>query len=230
MDFKSHAVNKAWGFEAELYANEKVSVWILNIKKGHATSLHLHPKKKTALIVLSGRVEISFLNSSVVVEAPYKCNIHPRVPHRTRALSDDVLLLESECPNDKFDLVRIKDDYNREVYNYEGKKHYFPRPLGRLDPDDKWSMGQLGLSLTSLRRGTLEYVSPGSIYVITDGECWYDKTTPIITLGDCIRGEDLTSLVKDLDLTFAPNHNWLGVLRFSPPTVSSEEVERLCTI
>ena len=59
------AVRKPWGFEYPLIETDEVGLWFLNLDPGASTSLHCHPKKKTGLVVLSGEVEVDFLNSSI---------------------------------------------------------------------------------------------------------------------------------------------------------------------
>lgn len=114
-DSVSDIVIKPWGREYCAYRNAEVAIWALEIEKGKATSLHCHPKKNTALIVLQGEVELSFIRDAY----PHrligldKINIFRGRFHRTRAVSDNVVLLEVEAPDDKRDILRIDDDYNR---------------------------------------------------------------------------------------------------------------------
>lgn len=109
-------VIKPWGREYLCYRNEEVAIWVLEIKNGFATSLHCHPRKNTALIVLQGDVELSFIRDI----SPHrlfgldKINIFRGRFHRTRAVSEGVVLLEVETPEDKRDIVRMEDDYGRE--------------------------------------------------------------------------------------------------------------------
>ncbi len=108
-------VLKPWGREYLAYRNEEVAIWVLEIEKGKATSLHCHPKKNTALIILRGEIELSFIRDAT----PHrffgldKINIFRGRFHRTRAVSEGVVLLEVEAPDDKRDIVRLEDDYGR---------------------------------------------------------------------------------------------------------------------
>ncbi len=110
-------VNKPWGREYLAYRNPEVAIWVLEIKKGTATSLHCHPHKNTALIILQGAVGISFIRDNVPhrFRGLDKINIFQGRFHRTRAASDGVVLLEIESPDDKRDIVRLEDDYGREA-------------------------------------------------------------------------------------------------------------------
>ncbi len=53
-DYKQKVVMKPWGYEFLIFENESVAIWYLRIDKGHSTSMHCHPLKKTCLINLSG--------------------------------------------------------------------------------------------------------------------------------------------------------------------------------
>jgi len=119
---ESIVVKKPWGFEYLAYQNENIAIWILHINKDHMTSLHCHPSKMTGLIVITGELQINFLNGNTgVLTALYNQMIYPGRFHQTHALSDNVVLLEIETPVDKNDIVRIHDNYGREnqEYNYD---------------------------------------------------------------------------------------------------------------
>lgn len=109
-------IEKPWGHEYLCFRNENVAIWVLNINKGHSTSLHCHPNKNTALIVLSGEIELSFIRDT----APHrlfglnKLNIFRGRFHQTRALTDNVVLLEVEAPDNKRDILRLEDSYGRQ--------------------------------------------------------------------------------------------------------------------
>ena len=111
----NHIVRKPWGQEYKCFSNEHVAIWVLEINKGEATSLHCHPNKNTALILLRGVVELSFIRDTIPhrFRGLDKINIFRGRFHRTRAVSDGVVLLEVEAPDDKRDIVRLEDDYGR---------------------------------------------------------------------------------------------------------------------
>ena len=106
-------IRKPWGHEYCAYRNEHVAIWVLHITKGERTSLHAHPNKNTALIILRGTVELEFIRGRHrVMTGLDKINIFRGRFHRTRAVTDAVLL-EVEAPGDKGDIVRLDDDYGR---------------------------------------------------------------------------------------------------------------------
>lgn len=112
-------VVKPWGFEFELLLIENVSIWCLHIEKNMGTSLHCHPTKKTGYIVASGRVEVEFLSSKIILESGQKVNFRPGLFHKTKALTEDVILLEVETPKNKEDLIRLEDGAGRPNSIYE---------------------------------------------------------------------------------------------------------------
>ena len=54
-------VPKPWGYEYLVYHTPSSEVWSLFIKHNQATSMHCHPNKKTALILLDGVAELTTL-------------------------------------------------------------------------------------------------------------------------------------------------------------------------
>jgi quercetin dioxygenase-like cupin family protein len=127
MSHNNSIVKKPWGYEYLAYENNDVGLWILNIKKNQSTSMHCHPTKTTGLVVLDGIAEISFLSDKRILQGLDKVMIRRGLFHQTKALSDEVLLLEIETPKDKDDLVRLSDKYGRESKPYEDDKFEYPK-------------------------------------------------------------------------------------------------------
>jgi len=125
--YKETIVTKPWGHEYLAYENDEVGLWFLNIKKGHKTSMHCHPKKTTGLILLDGIAEVSFLADRKIISAPDKLMIRRGLFHSTKALSENALIFEIETPKDKHDLVRLNDSYGRSKKSYEGKEYESPK-------------------------------------------------------------------------------------------------------
>ena len=57
MKYKKYVVNKPWGKEYLVCETKKTATWYLDIKKGHKTSLHCHPKKKLGLFCWMARLK-----------------------------------------------------------------------------------------------------------------------------------------------------------------------------
>ncbi len=120
-DFERKIVPKPWGHEYLMYRNSSVEVWHLYIKEGFTTSLHCHPKKKTAMIVVSGEVIITDLNGAQSFTPPGGVMIDAGAFHSHRAISPGgAHLIEIETPPDKNDLIRLRDEARREHKAYEG--------------------------------------------------------------------------------------------------------------
>lgn len=125
VDYSKIVVQKPWGEEYLIYRNENLAAWVLQIKKGHKTSIHCHPNKKTALIVLAGRAKYSTLSEAHYLFAGQGVVFEKGVFHTTEAIyPESVMLLEMETPNDKKDLIRLHDKYGRNGIGYEGKEFH----------------------------------------------------------------------------------------------------------
>jgi hypothetical protein len=155
-DFSRSAVRKHWGNEFECYNNGIVSVWILQINGGEATSLHAHPHKLTGLVVLGGEVRLDFLEEgdSRHARALDKTKLGHGFFHSTTAITD-AIVLEIEQPPLKYDLVRLSDRYGREGKPYEGAENYFQRDgrhpnLINDDGQTSYVFGESELSIHSI--------------------------------------------------------------------------------
>ncbi|PPR54545.1 MAG: Acetolactate synthase isozyme 2 large subunit [Alphaproteobacteria bacterium MarineAlpha5_Bin6] len=124
LDYSEIIVRKPWGYEYIIYQNKNICVTILNIKKGHQTSMHCHPRKKTTLIVLDGKVITSNLIDKKILNNGDGVEIDKKVFHQTSAKNGDAIVMEIESPNMKQDLLRIKDSYGREKMGYEKKDKF----------------------------------------------------------------------------------------------------------
>lgn len=125
MNFDNILVRKPWGYEYELYKNPMLSIWHLVINPGQQTSLHCHPNKKTGLLVIEGEAELSFLSGTDRLSKLDKRIIRPTVFHSTKNPCNTPLhLLEVETPNNKYDLVRLEDNYARAGQPYEDESNF----------------------------------------------------------------------------------------------------------
>ena len=143
-DYKQKVVMKPWGYEFLIFENESVAIWYLRIDKGHSTSMHCHPLKKTCLINLSGEALCNTLERRNYLKTIEAVVIENSVFHSTKALSaNGSELLEIETPPNKIDLVRLNDSYGREMKSYEGSMEMQTKNLNRFnyfyfnEPDEK---------------------------------------------------------------------------------------------
>lgn len=119
-DFSKLVVTKPWGYEYLLLQHPESEVWHLNIRHNQSTSMHCHPNKKTALIVLEGKAIFSSLHESTELKPLDAIVIHPGTFHSTQAIvPEGITVLELETPPMKHDLVRLEDKYGRAMSGYE---------------------------------------------------------------------------------------------------------------
>ena len=122
-NYKNVVVNKPWGYEYLAFQNRYIAIWILYIKSGYETSMHCHPNKKTAMVPLSGAIQFSSLEGWMSIKTRDGIIIEEEVFHSSKAVSKNgAILMETESPPNKRDLVRLKDEYGRQEKGYEGKK------------------------------------------------------------------------------------------------------------
>ncbi len=112
-------VDKPWGREYRVHMDGKRDMWIMEMKKGHGSSLHRHPRKDKILIVLSGKVS---MYRDPGWEGPFDIFGSQVVPkgvlHRQLA-HEDSEILEIEHPPMKTDIERVADVYGRAGKPYE---------------------------------------------------------------------------------------------------------------
>jgi mannose-6-phosphate isomerase-like protein (cupin superfamily) len=115
-------IPKPWGFEYRVFADDFLDVWHLSIGPGHGTSTHVHPRKVTYLLCLAGEGVMDTLAGELPVSQGTAVRIAAGAFHGTRSTGAQPLhLVEVEAPRNKFDLIRLRDGYNREREGYESK-------------------------------------------------------------------------------------------------------------
>ena len=124
-DYSKVLIKKPWGHEYLVFKNNNVAVWALHIKRGFQTSLHCHPQKETSIVVLSGEALCKTLKEEHKLTHGNGLFLEKGVFHSTKALSPEgILVMETETPTNKKDLVRLDDAYGREGQGYESKEHF----------------------------------------------------------------------------------------------------------
>lgn len=132
--YENKVVVKPWGYEFLVFQNQHVAVWRLRLEKGHATSMHCHPKKKTSLIVLNGQALCNTFFNRNYLSGVDGVIIEAGVFHSTQAISPGGCdIIEVETPPDKLDLVRLDDQYGRSGKGYEGLSEMKTSGLDRYD-------------------------------------------------------------------------------------------------
>ena len=119
-DYRNVVVNKPWGYEYLMFENEHVAIWVLFLKNGAKTSMHCHPKKRTSLLVLGGKVVTSSLSKQFELDPLHGVVIDRGTFHSTASVHEEgSFVMEIENPVEKSDLVRLNDQYGRENKGYE---------------------------------------------------------------------------------------------------------------
>jgi mannose-6-phosphate isomerase len=110
-------IQKPWGHEQIVEANDNYVVKKLTMKAGHRCSLQYHNVKRETIYVISGRLMIihgireNDLESKLFHPGDV-ITIPPKLIHRMEAI-DDSVYLEASTP-ELDDVVRISDDYERQ--------------------------------------------------------------------------------------------------------------------
>ena len=114
-------IPKPWGQEYRIYVDDFLDVWHLEIEPGHATSMHTHPRKITCLLCVAGTGVTHSLGGEVDVTAGSVVHIARGAFHSTENTSatETLSLIEVETPRNKYDLLRLRDGYDRAGKAYE---------------------------------------------------------------------------------------------------------------
>ena len=220
-DFSKVIVNKPWGFEYLMYSTEKVSIWVLYLKKGCMTSMHCHVNKKTSLLVLSGEAICSTLDKGINLGEGDGFILDKKVFHSTQAISDDgVILIEVEAPTKKTDLLRLSDSYGREKKGYENQKHMDSESnhhekvdfqVGEFDIEKK--LGSFNFLLEKFEDNEKMYGSlksnNESMGIILNGSIINKRTGEVFEIADMFHYKDLQ------DINFYQCEQPLVLLRIS---------------
>ena len=104
-------VNKTWGNETIYQNNSEYCSKLLVIKPLSETSLHFHLEKHETLVVTEGILAIDYIDKKeekTIFLNPYQAfTIAPGLPHRLRALEEEVKLIESSMQSFDDDSIRI---------------------------------------------------------------------------------------------------------------------------
>lgn len=213
-NFKSILVNKPWGHEYLIYENSKVAIWYLSIDYKKKTSLHCHPKKKTGLILLNGKIEVDvgFYQKKIFSKFD-KLMIRPGLFHSTKGLcKKGSIILEIETPKDKNDLVRFKDKYGRQKKPYEGKSFMKTIPQNKLQLFRKSKIKKDGFEyqIKSFKKNINQnFLKKNKIYAILDGGLGINKNQIVLGPGDIVRQNTIKTLLKSFKPT--PNIKILSI-------------------
>ncbi|MBF0125145.1 MAG: hypothetical protein HQL60_07400 [Magnetococcales bacterium] len=202
-DYHNRVVLKPWGYEFLLFENSSVAVWFLSIRPDHATSMHCHPHKKTALLLLSGKAFSSTFQKRQFLLPGEALMIEKGVFHATRAYSNQGIdLIEVETPPNKLDLCRLEDQYGRLTCGYEGYAQMVTQELSafhyhRFAEDDHDSHLFTTDGKYAIRMATFASaddfssqfkIDPGALYCLCTGSLRAGSGMPVCGVGDIESG------------------------------------------
>ena len=206
-----YVVKKPWGNEYIICKNKKTATWLLNIEYKKKTSLHCHPKKKTGFILLDGKVEVMLgFYEKRILRGPSKLMIRPGLFHSTKAISKKgATVLEIECPINKDDLVRYKDNYGRQNKPYEGKNKMkiktdkdFVVKIPKSISQNKYKYKNLQITVENhINTKKLRSKPKNTIIAVLDGGLSDKKNQYVLSPGDIVR----TDTIKKLSEVFKIN-------------------------
>lgn len=110
---------KPWGYEDLLYSSSVFACKLLVINPEQRTSLQYHKKKTEAMSVVRGLARITIDEDQSTIHPPGSCVvIPPRYVHRVESIGIEPLVI-FECSTPELDdVVRLEDDYDREVVDW----------------------------------------------------------------------------------------------------------------
>src|SRR3989344_3349322 len=197
-DYSKVVVKKPWGYEYLIFSNEAIAVWILYLKTGAQTSMHCHPRKKTSLVVLEGKVNCSTITEGLDRSVGEGLLIDKGVFHQTTTVSESgAFVMEIETPVNKRDLVRLKDRYGREGKGYETEDQHsfntqnynyisFQNP--GIQHNLKKRFGQCTMTFKKLTGAKILdeilELNPEDVICILEGQLLSPANQPVIDVGD----------------------------------------------
>ncbi len=109
-------VNKPWGREIWVAHTDRYALKIIEVKKGHRSSLQYHIQKHEHIYVDSGVLQVEWENEDgrmeeLILRPGDVVENKPKRKHRVTPM-EDVRLIEVSTP-ELDDVVRVEDDYNR---------------------------------------------------------------------------------------------------------------------
>jgi len=229
-NYKDVIVKKPWGYEYLAFENQFVAIWILHIVRTRQTSMHCHPNKKTALIILSGEATFRHTDGELQLKAMDGVVIEKGAFHSTEASSqipltpfseNGIWVMEIESPPLKTDLVRKSDNYGRAGTTYEGKDKMVFEPekiLKFFETEESESIKRnlQGSVFTVTRSGFRDQdtPSPDALVSVIGKMAKDEPKDSVLSVGDLIRYKDFDERTKDENLS-----NYLLLTIERPTTV-----------
>lgn len=218
LDYSDVIVKKPWGYEYLIFQNDYVAIWMLQIIRKRKTSMHCHPGKNTALVLLSctatnynlqGAIELNPLDGVIIekgvfhaTEAPSSLSV---IPHS----ENGIWVMEIESPPIKTDLVRFKDEYGRAGASYEGTDNMVFEPKECLkfqEPQpNKVISKRFQDCFFTIRKGSFRkdknFPKPDALVVVIGRGSTAESTNPYLSIGELVTFKEFYENTKHEDLT-----------------------------
>lgn len=222
--YLNRLVKKPWGYEYVIYNDySKIAVTFIHIKYGHKTSLHCHPSKKTAFIILDGKALVQigiYKENKKIYNSLSRLVLRPGLFHSLESVSKRGLYaLEFEAPYDKNDLLRFKDKYGRKSKNYEGSQHTKKFLNKELIKFKKPKIGEKNIYNLNKTKVSIEVIknfnekikkNDNSTSAILDGSIVNNKGQKVISFGEVIKTKTLEIFCKNFKIK-----NKIAILKVS---------------
>ena len=208
-NYDNRIVLKPWGEEYNIFRyKKKIAITYLKMKKGFATSLHCHPKKKTGFLILKGtaEVQIGIYKKNIKKYPPMSILVlRPGLFHRIKASKNsDLFALEVENPYLKNDLVRMQDNYGRSKMGYENlrntrafNKNDSIFQIPKVNDKKKYNLNDIKIEISFYKDfKSLKSYDDKSISIVLDGKIVSDKNQTVITTGEIVKSYTLKQLAN----------------------------------
>lgn len=207
--YDNKIVIKPWGWEHTLLRlGKKLEILFLQIDYNKRTSLHCHPNKKTAFVVLKGRVKVQYgiYKKNYKIYGPLsRLVLREGLFHSLKSVSKGgANILEFEKPANKNDLIRFSDDYGRQKKDYEGRKftknkdfNYLTLKLPKKNQKkSSLKFKDIKLDLSYKKKFTNIIKKDNSTSAILSGKIVNEKNKTVIDYGEVIKTDTLKILSK----------------------------------
>lgn len=105
--------NRPWGRFEQFTLNERTTVKLLYVKKGHRLSYQYHKKRSEFWKVVKGKIRVTINGKVKTLSEGASIKVLQKSKHRIEGLTGSIVLEISYGKFDEHDIVRISDDYKR---------------------------------------------------------------------------------------------------------------------
>jgi mannose-6-phosphate isomerase-like protein (cupin superfamily) len=208
--YDNKVVTKPWGWEHTLIRlGKKLEVLFLQLDYNKRTSLHCHPQKKTAFVILNGRVKVQYgiYKKNFKIYGPLSRMVFRKgLFHSLKAVSKNgANVLEFETPVIKNDLIRFSDDYGRKNTGYESKNYTLDKNFNYLtlkipkknQKISKLKFKNINMELSYKKKFSTIIKNDKSTSAILNGKIVNERNKTVLNYGEVIKTNTLKILAKE---------------------------------